>query len=126
MSSPRRFVHPRWGLAFHWWSVDQSGAVALVYSAFGQVPWAANDQVQPMDRATKAAKACHPDWFAEMRPSGPAPHRFEWDEEHDDSYTRVDTPVRPVLVSELPDETAQVTLLIEVNFSLAEATRIDL
>lgn len=126
MASPSLYVHPRWGLTFHWWAVDPSGTVALVYSAFGQVPWAANSQAQVMDAATKVARARHPDWFAEAKPTGLAPHRFEWDEEYDDRYTRVDSPERPVLVADLPDEIAQAARLVRSGFSFRGITRIDL
>ena len=126
MASPNPFVHPRWGLTFHWWAVDPSGEVALIYSAFGPVPWEANAQVQVMDSATKAARASYPGWFTEAKPTGLAPHRFEWDEECDDHYTRVDSPALPVLVTDLPDKIAQAARLVRVTLSFRDITRIDL
>ncbi|WP_306324623.1 hypothetical protein [Streptomyces venezuelae] len=140
MTTPTTFVHPRWGLHFHWWAVDPSGQVGLFDSAFGPVPTAAHTHAAALDSATAQARASNPEWFDWICHDDPedcpqmhcpitldrGPYLFTWDEETDDRYTRFGIPKRPLLATELPRRLTDAALLVETDFTFDRTVRVDL
>ncbi|MER7467489.1 hypothetical protein [Streptomyces sp. NPDC097981] len=140
MTPSNTYVHPRWGLQFHWWAVDPSGQVGLFHSAFGPVPAAAHAHVAAMDGATARARVSHPEWFDWTCHDDPqecpqthcpvtldrGPYLFTWDEETDDRYTRFGVPKEPLLASEMPRGQAEAARLIGTDFLFERAVRVDL